>query len=153
MFRVHLQLYQSLVIAQCNMFRNFEDKHWQVRYLPYRTVRDSGTCWSVPFWSGKSPRTVSRPALHDACLGSICESSVHLDCVIYIIISQNIRYLLWNRGFCRSLNNTYPIFLIPCIRCTNHLCDSCDLTDVNPHFIPSLLRKIQNVELLWRHRY
>ena len=72
---------------------------------------------------------------------------------IYIIISQNIRYLLWNRGFCRSLNNTYPIFLIPCIRCTNHLCDSCDLTDVNPHFIPSLLRKIQNVDLLWRHRY
>ena len=72
---------------------------------------------------------------------------------IYIIISQNIRYLLWNRGFCRSLNNTYPIFLTPCIRCTNHLCDSCDLTDVNPHFIPSLLRKIQNVDLLWRHRY
>ena len=53
--------------------------------------------------------------------------------IIYIIISQNIRYLLWNRGFCRSLNNTYPIFLTPCIRCTNHLCDSCDLTDVNPH--------------------
>ena len=72
---------------------------------------------------------------------------------IYIIISQNIRYLLWNRGFCRSLNNTHPIFLTPCIRCTNHLCDSCDLTDVNPLFIPSLLRKIQNVDLLWRHRY
>ena len=73
--------------------------------------------------------------------------------VIYIIISKNICYLLWNRGFCRSLNNTYPIFLTPCFRCTNHLCDSCDLTDVNPHFIPSLLRKIQNVDLLWRHRY
>ena len=72
---------------------------------------------------------------------------------IYIIITKNICYLLWNRGFCRSLNNTYPIFLTPCIRCTNHLCDSCDLTDVNPHFIPSLLRKIQNVDLLWRHRY
>ena len=82
MFRVHLQLYQSLVIAQCNMFRNFEDKHWQDWYFPYRTVRDSGTCWSVPFWSCKSPRTVSRPALHDACLGSICESRAHLDCVI-----------------------------------------------------------------------
>ena len=25
------------------------------------------------------------------------------------------------------------------IRCTNHLCDSCCLTDVNPHFIPSTL--------------
>ena len=72
---------------------------------------------------------------------------------IYIIISENIRYLLWNRGRWRSLNNTYPIFLTPYIRCTNHLCDSCDLTDVNPHFIPSLLRMIQNVDLLWRHRY
>ena len=52
---------------------------------------------------------------------------------IYIIITKNIRYLLWNRGLWRSLNNTYPIFLTPCIRCTNHLCDFCDLTDVNPH--------------------
>ena len=75
-------MYQRLVIAQCNMFRNFEDKPWQDRYFPYRTVRDSGTCWSVPFWSCKSPRTVSRPALHDACLGSICESRAHLDRVI-----------------------------------------------------------------------
>ena len=73
--------------------------------------------------------------------------------IIYIIISKNIRYLLWNRRFWRSLNNTYPIFLIPCIRCTNHLCDSCDLIDVNPHFIPSRLRMITNVYLLWRHRY
>ena len=73
--------------------------------------------------------------------------------IIYIIISKNIHYLLWNRGLWSSLNNTYPIFLTPCIRCTNHICDSCDLTDVNPHFIPSLLRMIQNVDLLWRHRY
>ena len=72
---------------------------------------------------------------------------------IYIIISKNIRYLLWNQGLWRSLNITYPIFLIPCIRCTNYLCDSCDLTDVNRHFIPSLLRMVQNVDLLWRHRY
>ena len=70
-----------------------------------------------------------------------------------IIITKNIRYLLWNGGFWRSLNNTYPIFLTPCIGCTNHLCDSCDLTDVNPHFIPSLPRMIQNIDLLWRHRY
>ena len=68
MFRVHLQLYQSLVIARCNMFLNFKDKLWQDLYFPYRTVSDSGTCWSVPFWSCKSPRTVSRPALHGACL-------------------------------------------------------------------------------------
>ena len=72
---------------------------------------------------------------------------------IYIMITKNIRYLLWNRGFWCSLNNTYPLFPTLCIRCTNHLCDSCDLTDVNPHFIPSLLRMIKNVDLLWRHRY
>ena len=53
--------------------------------------------------------------------------------IIYIIITKNIRYLLWNQGLWRSLNNTYPTFLTLCIRCTNHLCDSCDLTDVNPH--------------------
>ena len=72
---------------------------------------------------------------------------------IYIIITKNIRYLLWNWGFWCSLNSTYPTFLTLCIRCTNHLYDSCDLTDVNPHFIPSLLGMIQNVDLLWRHRY
>ena len=47
---------------------------------------------------------------------------------IYIIITKNIRYLLWNRGFWCSLNNTYLIFPTLCIWCTNHLCDSCDLT-------------------------
>ena len=72
---------------------------------------------------------------------------------IYIIITKNIHYLLRNRGLWRSLNNIYPIFLTPCIGCTNHLRDSCDLTDVNPHFILSLLRMIQNVDLLWRHWY
>ena len=30
---------------------------------------------------------------------------------IYIMITKNIRHLLWNRGLWRSLNNTYPIFL------------------------------------------
>ena len=90
--------------------------------------------------------------------GSIFEVWVWLSCfiprsIIYITISKNIRYLLWNRGAWPPLNNTHLTFLDPCIRCTNHLCDSCDLTDVNPHFIPSLLRKIQNVDLLWRHRY
>ena len=30
---------------------------------------------------------------------------------IYIIITKNIRYLLWNPGLWRPLNNTYPIFL------------------------------------------
>ena len=59
---------------------------------------------------------------------------------IYIIITKNIRYLLWNQGLWCSLNNTYPIFLTPCIRCTNHLCDSCDLTDVNWHLSRHLSR-------------
>ena len=72
--------------------------------------------------------------------------------LVYILITKNIRYLLWDRGFWRSLNNTCPIFLTPCIRCTNYLCYSCNLTDVNPHFIPSLLRMMQNIDLLWRHR-
>ena len=72
--------------------------------------------------------------------------------VIYNMITKNNRYLLWNRGLWRSLNNTCPILLTPCIRRTNHLCDSCDLTDNKPHFIPSLLRMIQNVDILWRHR-
>ena len=65
--------------------------------------------------------------------------------LIYIMITKDIRYLLWNRGFWCSLTL--------CIRCTNHLCDSCDLTDVNPNFIPSLLRMIQNVDLYCDDRY
>ena len=69
------------------------------------------------------------------------------------MIAKNIRFLLWNQGFWRSLSNTYTIFLTPCIRCTNHVCDSFGLIDVNPHFIPSLLLMIQNVDLLWHHRY
>ena len=73
--------------------------------------------------------------------------------IIYIIITKNICYLLWNKGLWRSLNNTYPIFLTPCIRCINQLYDSYDLTDVIWHFIPSLLQMVQNVDLLWRHRY
>ena len=44
----------------------------------------------------------------------------HTEVVIYIIITKNICYLLWNKGLWRSLNNTYPIFLTPCIRYTNH---------------------------------
>ena len=57
----------------------------------------------------------------------------------HIIIVKNIGYFLWNREAWRSLNNTWQTFLIPCIRCTNHLCDSSTLSDINQHFIPSLL--------------
>ena len=80
--------------------------------------------------------------------------------IIYIIITKNICYLLWNKGLWRSLNNTYPIFLTPCIRCTNHLYDSYDLTDVIRHFILSLFKMLNYCDVidtragrqqLWRH--
>ena len=77
---------------------------------------------------------------------------------------QNLyRNLLRNRGFGHSSNNTYPIFLTPCIRCTNHLCDSCDLTNVNPHFFRHCSERFKMLtychvidtradrQQLWRH--
>ena len=54
--------------------------------------------------------------------------------VILYIIAKNIFYLHWNRGDWSSFHNTHQSFLALCIRCTNHLCDSCHLIDVNPHF-------------------
>ena len=62
--------------------------------------------------------------------------------IITIIIVKNIRYILWNRGDWCSLNNTYQTFLALCIRYTDHLWDSRDLSDINQHFIPSLLPMI-----------
>ena len=53
---------------------------------------------------------------------------------IYIIITKNICYLLWNRGAWRFFLDTYLKIEVQRIRCTNHLHDSCPLTDVNPHF-------------------
>ena len=53
---------------------------------------------------------------------------------IYIIITKNIRYLLWNRGVWRFFHDTYLTIEVQGIRCTNHLHDSCPFTDVNPHF-------------------
>ena len=61
---------------------------------------------------------------------------LRLPCIkpIYIIISKNIRYLLWNRGAWRFFHDTYLTIEVQGIRCTNHLHDSCPYTDVNPHF-------------------
>ena len=42
--------------------------------------------------------------------------------------------LIWNRGAWRSVHNANQTFLVPCIRCTDHLCDSCRLTGINPNF-------------------
>ena len=59
----------------------------------------------------------------------ITEKLIIIICIIYIIITKNIRYLLWNQGLWRSLNNTYPIFLTPCIRLHSASVSSvCDLT-------------------------
>ena len=58
--------------------------------------------------------------------------------IITIIIVKNIRDLLWNRHVWCSLNTIYEAFLAPCIRCTDHLYDTCALRDINQHFIPSL---------------
>ena len=53
---------------------------------------------------------------------------------IYIIISKNIRYLLWNRGAWRFFHDTYLTIEDQGIRCTDHLHDSCPFTDVNQHY-------------------
>ena len=48
---------------------------------------------------------------------------------------KNIPYLLWNLGVWRFLHDTYLIIIeVQGILCTNHLHDSCPLTDINPHF-------------------
>ena len=46
----------------------------------------------------------------------------------------NICNLLWNQCACRFFHNTHQTFLAPCTQCTDHLCNSCHFTDVNPHF-------------------
>ena len=76
--------------------------------------------------------------------------------VIYIIISRNIRYLLWNRGAWRFYHDTYLTIEVQGIRCTYHLHDSCPLTDVNPHFTApgcDSISKLTADGLLWRHRH
>ena len=54
--------------------------------------------------------------------------------IIYIIITKNIRYLLWNRGAWHFFHDTYLTIEVQGIRCTNQLHDSCPFTGVNPHF-------------------
>ena len=44
---------------------------------------------------------------------------------IYIIISKNTRYLLWNRGARCFFHDTYLTIEVQGFRCTNHLHDSC----------------------------
>ena len=54
------------------------------------------------------------------------------------------------------LHDTYLTIEVQGIRCTNHLHDSCPLTDVNPHFTAPGCRyfsKLTADGLLWRHRH
>ena len=68
---------------------------------------------------------------------------------IYIIISKNTRYLLWNRGARRFFHDTYLTIEVQGIRCTNHLHDSCPLTDVNPHFTAPGCRYYFKINSWW----
>ena len=68
---------------------------------------------------------------------------------IYIIISKNICYLLWNRGARRFFHDTYLTIEVQGIRCTNHLHDSCSLTDVNPHFTAPGCRYYFKINSWW----
>ena len=69
--------------------------------------------------------------------------------VIYIIIPKNIRHLLWNRGAWRLFLDTYLEIEVQGIRCTNHLYDSCPLTDVNPHFTDPGCRYYFKINSWW----
>ena len=67
----------------------------------------------------------------------------------YIIISKNIRYLLWNRGALRFFHDTYLAIEVRGIRCTNHLHDSCPLTDINSHFTAPGCRYYFEINSWW----
>ena len=64
---------------------------------------------------------------------------------IYIIITKNIRYLLWNWGVWRFFHDVYLTIEVHGIQCTNHLHESCPLTDI--------ISKLTADGLLWRHRH
>ena len=69
--------------------------------------------------------------------------------MIYIIITKNIRYLLWNRGVWRFFHDTYLTIEVQGIRCTNHLHYSCPLTGVNPHFTAPGCRYYFKINSWW----
>ena len=69
--------------------------------------------------------------------------------IIYIIITKNIRYLLWNRWAWRFFHDTYLTIEVQGVRCTNHLLDSCPFTDVNPHFTAPECRYYFKINSWW----
>ena len=93
-------------------------------------------------------------------LAHVIEASVRYDDIyvnlclcIYIIMAKNIPFLLWNRGAWRFFHDTYFTIQVRGIRCTQHLHDSCPLTDVNQHFAAPGYRYYFKIGLLWRHRH
>ena len=68
---------------------------------------------------------------------------------IYIIIAKNIRYLLWNQVTWRFFHDTYLTIEVEGIRCTNHLHDSCPLTDINPHLTAPGCRYYFKINSWW----
>ena len=66
--------------------------------------------------------------------------------IMYIIITKN---LLWNWGVWRFFHDTYLTIEVQGIRCTNHLHDSCPLTDVNPHFTAPGCRYYFKINSWW----
>ena len=69
--------------------------------------------------------------------------------IIYVKITKNIRYLLWNRGVWRFFHDIYLTIEVQGIRCTNHLLPSCPLTDVNPHFTAPGCRYYFKINSWW----
>ena len=78
-------------------------------------------------------------------ISRICEFRV----IIYIIIAKFIRYLLWNWGVWHFFHDTYLAIEDRGIRCTNHLHDSCPLTDINPHFTTPGCRYYFKINSWW----
>ena len=70
-------------------------------------------------------------------------------CLIYVIITKNIRYLLGNQRVWRFFHGTYLTIEVQGIWYTNHLHDSCPLTDVNPHFTAPRCRYYFKIYSWW----
>ena len=77
------------------------------------------------------------------------QAIIWLNVGIYIMISKNIRYFLWNRGARLFFLDTYLTIKVQGIRCTNHLHDSCPLTDVNTHFTAPGCRYYFKINSWW----
>ena len=69
--------------------------------------------------------------------------------MIIIISKKNMRDLVWNRGARRLFHDTYLTIEVQKIRCTNHLHDSCPLTDVTPHFSAPRCRCYFKINSWW----